>query len=132
MFNTQEQYLSRIKPAWAPETWVFGTVWSILYTIIAIVMIVLIVKVIQKKIPARVLRPFGINLFFNAIFTYLQFGLGNFELAFTDIVVVLLTIGWCMTSIWKYQKRMSIAYIPYLVWVSIATVLQYQMMILNK
>ncbi len=131
-FNTQGQYLDRIRPERAPETRVFGTVWSILYTIMAIVLIALIVEVIRKKLPAKLFWPFGLNLLFNMIFTYIQFGLANFQLAFVDIVLVLLTIVRSMVAVWKYRKWMSIAYIPYLVWVCIATVLQYQVMMLNS
>lgn len=131
-FNTQGQYLNWIRPDWAPETRVFGAVRTGLYAIMAVVIVTLIIKIIQKKIPARLLWPFGINIFFNVIFTYIQFGLSNFELAFVDIILVLLTIVRCMIVVWKYQKRMSIAYVPYLVWVCIATVLQYQVMILNR
>lgn len=129
--NSQEQYTTWLKPSWAPDTWVFGTVWSILYTIIAIVMIVLIVKIVKKKLPWTLIIPFGLNILFNAVFTYIQFWLGSFQLAFIDILLVLITIIWSMIAVWKHQKWMTIAYIPYLVRVSIATVLQYQTMMLN-
>ena len=131
-FNTQGQYLNRIKPERAPETYVFGAVRGVLYIIIAIVMIMLIVKIIRKKLPATLLIPFGLNILFNAIFTYIQFGLANFQLAFIDIVLVLITIVRSMIAVWKYEKWMSIAYVPYLAWVCTATVLQYQVMILNS
>ncbi len=131
-YNTSGQYLDFIKPSWSPEPRVFGTVWSILYTIIAIVIIALIVQVVRKKISWKLLIPFGVNLIVNLIFTWIQFGLKNMELAFADILLVLITIVRCMIAIRKHNKWMSIAYLPYLVWVSIATVLQYQIMMLNR
>jgi len=48
----------------------------------------------------------------------------NLPLASADILIVLGTIPWMMTSIWPYHRWVAVAQLPYLVWVSIATVLQ--------
>lgn len=75
--------------------------------------------------------PFVINLVANAAFTPIQFGLNNLPLASVVIVVVLVTIVWSMWAIWPFYKWVALIQIPYLLWVSFATVLQFTITYLN-
>ena len=122
--NTTSWYRSLNKPSWAPQEQVFGTVWSILYPIIFAVNIYVLVLYINKKVGLSVALPFWLNLFFNFIFTPLQFGLRNNVLAMVDIYLILATIVWAMVVIWPVSKITAVAFVPYLVWVCIATALQ--------
>ncbi|KND50322.1 MAG: tryptophan-rich sensory protein [Parcubacteria bacterium C7867-003] len=133
--NTYNWYSTLIKPTWAPPSWIFGPVWTVLYAIIAFSFGTVFYKVYTKQIPAIVALPFALNLVFNAAFTPLQFGLKNNLLASVDIILVLLTIVWFMYSIWHSASGLKwVVYvnIPYLVWVSFATVLQLTITFLNK
>ena len=132
MNETTNWYSSLKKPGWAPQENVFGIVWSILYPIILAVNIYIVVLVIQHKIDWKIALPFWLNLFFNLIFTPIQFGLRNNTLALIDIFLVLITIVWAMIAIWPHNKLVSIAFVPYLIWVSIATVLQISITWLNR
>lgn len=125
-----EQY---IQPTWAPPSWLFGPVWSALYTIIFITFGYVFYLTYTKKLPGRVALPFVLNLIFNAAFTPLQFGLQNNLLASIDIILVLITIIWFMREIYRYEKYrwILIVNIPYLIWVSFATVLQITITVLN-
>ena len=76
--------------------------------------------------------PFWLNLFFNTIFTPIQFGLRNNLLAVVDIVFMLGTIIWAMIVIWPYAKWVTLAFIPYLAWVAIAGALQLSIYVLNR
>jgi translocator protein len=78
------------------------------------------------------------NLVFNFAFTPLQFGLQNNLLAAIDILLVLGTLIWAMIAIWKLapQSFSDVGWvfyvnIPYLVWVSFATILQLTITYLN-
>lgn len=122
--NTKSWYKSLNKPDWAPQEWVFGTVWSILYPIIFAVNIYVLFLFFKGRIGLSVAIPFWLNLFFNFLFTPLQFGLRNNWLAMIDIYLVLATIIWAIIAIWPISKLASVAFVTYLVWVSIATVLQ--------
>ena len=86
----------------------------------------------KKEIPMAVALPFALNLFFNLIFTWIQFGLKNNLLAAFDILLVLGTIIWAMIAIYPYVKWVSYIQIPYLLWVAFATVLQLTITFLNK
>lgn len=132
MSDSYVWYQALIKPSWAPPSWLFGPVWSILYTIIAITFAIVFYRIIQAKIPAIIALPFVLNLISNALFTPLQFGLRSNLLASIDIAVVLGTLIWSLLWIYPYLPLVSLVNIPYLAWVSFATVLQFTITYLNR
>lgn len=117
-------YSTLTKPSWAPPSWLFGPVWSVLYVIIAVSFGTVFYKAVNKQIPAIVAVPFLLNLVFNFAFTPLQFGLKNNLFAAIDILLVLGTLIWMLVAIYPHIKWVVYANIPYLLWVSFATVLQ--------
>lgn len=135
MNNSYNWYSTLLKPSWAPPSWLFGPVWTALYTVIAVSFGTVFYKVYTKEVPAIVALPFVLNLFFNFIFTPLQFGLKNNLYAAVDVVLVWLTIVWFMYSVWTLAPQIKwvvYANIPYLIWVSFASVLQITITVLNK
>lgn len=122
--DTTSWYRLLIKPSWAPQEWVFGTVWSILYPIIIAVNVYVVILLTKGKINVAVAIPFWLNLFFNVIFTPLQFGLRHNVLAMVDIYLILATIVWAIVVIFPISKIAALAFVPYLIWVAIATALQ--------
>ena len=75
--------------------------------------------------------PFVLNIFFNLIFTPIQFSLQSNLLAAIDISLVLATLLWLMYAIYPYAPWVLYVNIPYLVWVCIATTLQFTITYLN-
>jgi tryptophan-rich sensory protein len=82
-------------------------------------------------IPLWVALPFFLNLIFNVAFTPLQFNLKSNTLASADILLVLVTLVWALYAIYPYAKWVALVNIPYLLWVSFATVLQLTITYLN-
>lgn len=132
MNNSSNWYSTLIRPSWAPPSWVFGPVWSVLYFLIFISFGKVFLMLAQKQIPFMVALPFILNLIFNFAFTYFQFGLKNNLLASIDIILVLGTLVWAMFAIFPYATWISYIQIPYLLWVSFATILQITITVLNK
>ena len=133
--STYNWYSQLIKPTWAPPSWLFGPVWTVLYIIIAVSFGTVFVKAFSKELPWLVALPFVLNLAFNAAFTPLQFGLKNNLLASIDIVLVLATMIWAGIALWQAAPELRwIVYvnIPYLLWVSFATILQLSITYLNR
>ena len=130
--NNYINYSELAKPSWAPPNWIFGPVWTVLYVLIFISFGSVVKMFLGKQIPFVVLLPFLLNIIFNALFTWIQFGLKNLPLASVDILLVLGTLIWAMIAIFPYAKWITYIQIPYLLWVSFATVLQLTITFLNR
>ncbi len=132
--NTYNWYSQLIKPFWSPPSWLFGPVWTVLYTIILVTFGTVFLKVFTKQIPWVVALPFVLNLIFNLAFTPLQFGLKNNLLAAADIILVLGTLVWAFWALWHASPDLRwvvYANIPYFLWVFFATILQLTITYLN-
>jgi len=132
MNNTVSWYSKLMKPTWAPPSFLFGPVWTVLYIIITISFGTVFYKAFNKQIPMIVILPFILNLFFNFIFSPIQFSLQNNYLAALDIILVLVTLVWAMVVIYPHIKWVALVNIPYLLWVCFATVLQLTVTYLNR
>lgn len=135
MNNAYNWYSTLIRPTWAPPSWLFGPVWTMLYAIIFVSFGTIFYKAFTKQISWLIALPFALNLFFNFIFTPLQFGLKNNLLAAIDILFVLGTLVWALVALWHAVPELRwIVYvnIPYLLWVSFATTLQLTITYLNR
>ena len=134
VMDTYDWYARLLKPFWAPPSWIFGPVWTILYVMIVISFGAVFLRVWKKKkqkLPLAIAAPFILNLIFNLLFTPLQFGLQNNMLASIDILCVLVTLIWAMRLIYPHMRWVAYMQIPYLVWVSFATILQLTITYLN-
>lgn len=127
-----EWYDSLAKPTWTPPPSFIGTVWTLLYPIIIVVFGYMLYRIARGQVPTAVLLPITVNIVSNIAFTPIQFGLRNLPLASVDIVIVAVTIVWCMVAFWPYSRLAAIALTPYLVWVSVATVLQLSITWMNR
>ncbi len=117
-------YDSLVKPSWTPEPSTIGLVWQILYPIIIVTFVFVFVQAFRKKMPRKTAIPFAINLAANIAFTPIQFGLRSLVLAAADILLVWVTIIWMIVAVWKHNRWIAFAQVPYFVWVTIATTLQ--------
>ncbi len=129
--ETYSWYQQLLKPAWAPPSWLFGPVWSVLYLIIAITYGTVFYKVATKQLPAIIAVLFILNLIFNFAFTPIQFGLRNNALATVDILLTLITLIWVIVAIYPHIRWVALANIPYLGWVLFASVLQITITYMN-
>ena len=132
--NTYNWYSQLIKPTWAPPSWLFGPVWTVLYAIIAVTFGTVFYKAFVGKLSWMVALPFALNLVFNLAFTPIQFGLKNNLLATLDILLVVGTLVWALVAVWHASPGLSwvvYANIPYLLWGIFATILQITITYLN-
>lgn len=86
----------------------------------------------KKEIAVMVALPFIFNIIFNFAFTPIQFGIKNNLMAAIDILLVLGTLIWAMVAIYPRVRWIAYIQIPYLLWVSFATVLQLTITYLNR
>ena len=124
-------YSEIIRPTWAPPGWIFSPVWTILYILIAISFTKVFWMYYKKQISFTVVIPFILNLIFNFLFTPIQFWLQNNTLALIDVTLVLITLIWAMKVIYRHNRWICYIQVPYLLWVSFATILQATITYLN-
>ncbi|MEQ8189637.1 MAG: TspO/MBR family protein [Candidatus Eremiobacterota bacterium] len=123
-------YLTIEKPLWNPPSWVFGPVWTILYILIALSGWLVWMKGSEK--PVRiVLFLYFIQIFLNAIWSPIFFGLHNPFLAFIDICLLWIFIVIYMYFSCKISLPACILFIPYLAWVTFASILNFAIWRLN-
>jgi tryptophan-rich sensory protein len=124
-------YAALERPFFAPPAWIFGPVWTVLYIIIAISFGYVFYQALRGRMPKRVAVPFLLNLALNASFTPVAFGLQNLPAASAIVLLTLITIIWMMIRVWPHSRAVAYAQIPYLLWVSFATILQLSVTYLN-
>lgn len=133
--NTYNWYAQLTKPSWAPPSWLFGPVWTVLYAIIAVTYGMVFYRAFAGKLSWLVALPFILNLIFNLIFTPIQFGLKNNWLAAMDILLVVATLIWALVALWQAAPElrwMVYANLPYLAWGVFATCVQLTITYLNR
>lgn len=122
-------YAGLVKPAFSPPSWVFGPVWTILYTLIGISLFLVWQEKGKEKKTA--LSIFFVHLFLNALWSILFFGLHNPSLAFFEILLLLATLLVVMWQFWRIRPLASYLLVPYLLWISFAAFLNFALWQLN-
>jgi benzodiazapine receptor len=124
-------YQTLILPDFAPPSWVFGPVWITLYFLMGLALF-LILREGQSGVPIRLpVCIFAIQLALNVLWSFLFFGLESPLLGLVGIIIL-----WCaiLLTIWEFYriaKPAAYLLIPYIVWVSVAAVLNYAIWTLN-
>lgn len=129
--DSKQYYLKTKRPSWAPPSWLFGPVWSVLYILIFISFGNVFYKGYIGDIPLIIVLPFILNIIFNILFSPIQWGLKSNLLASIDILFMLITLIWAMVNIFTYYQWISYIQIPYLLWISFAFILQSTITVLN-
>ena len=118
------------KPEWNPPGWVFAPVWSTLYLMMGIsVWLVWKNSGIQKSKIA--LGWFLFHLVLNVIWSLLFFGLHQPGWAFIEIVFLWLAIVIAIVLFYRHSKLAAVLLVPYLLWVSFASFLNYTLWSMN-
>jgi len=123
-------YAGLVKPALTPPGWVFGLVWTLLYAMMgtAAWLVWRTLGVSDAFVP---LGLFLGQLALNALWSYLFFGLQRPGLAFLGIVALWLAILATSMAFWRSHPPAGLLLLPYLIWVSFATYLNFQFWRLN-
>ena len=130
--NNYINYKELIKPFWAPPSWVFSPVWTVLYAIIFVSFGYVFYQYSMGAISFALILPFILNLLFNFAFTPIQFGLKNLPLASVDILLTVATLLWALTIIYPVYPWVAYVNIPYALWALFATTVQHAMTYLNR
>jgi translocator protein len=120
-------YAALAKPSWTPPGWIFGPLWSVLYLSMAVA-----AWLLWRRGDAVVpMTLFGIQLLFNAAWSWLFFWLHSPGAAIVDIVLLWLAITATTIAFWRRSMLAGILFVPYLFWVSFAAALNFAIWRLN-
>jgi translocator protein len=121
------------KPVFNPPNWIFAPVWTILYVMIGVAggLIWNKLETDQENVK-KAFMFFIIQLGLNALWSYLFFGLHNPFLALIEIILLWLMIFETYNQFKKIDKIAAYLLIPYLAWVSFATILNGSIWWLNR
>ena len=126
-------YPTLVKPSFNPPNWIFAPVWSMLYIMMGVAAGLVWNRIdFEKEIVKKALVFFAIQLALNALWSYLFFGLKNPMLAGVEVVLLWLMIFETYSKFVKINKIAGYLFIPYLLWVSFASVLNISIWWLNK
>ncbi len=118
------------KPKFNPPGWVFGPAWTILYILIGISFYLVWSKTGFEK-NKKALASFIIQLILNATWSILFFGLQNPFIALIEILLLWLAILLTIISFYQINKTAGLLLLPYLLWVTFATILNFSIWQLN-
>jgi translocator protein len=119
------------KPFFSPPNWIFGPVWTLLYLLMGISIYLIWEKGIQKKKVKHAVYLFASQLTANFLWSILFFGLRSPILGLIDIVIMIVLIGLTIRSFYPLSKTAAYLLVPYLAWVSFATLLNLAILLLN-
>ena len=124
-------YATLAKPLFAPPNWIFGPVWTLLYLLMG-VSFYLIWRQDEKKKKVKTARNyFLVQLALNFIWSPIFFGLRAPLLGFIVIVAMWVLIVMTMKKFYPLSKWAAYLLVPYLLWVSFATILNAAIVVLN-
>lgn len=123
-------YTTLAKPAWNPPSWIFGPVWTTLYFLMGIASY-LVWRKIDGSGAKLALTIYGTQLGLNVLWSILFFGLKQPGLAFAEIIVLLICIIITTVLFWRISPLAGALMIPYILWVSFASYLNFTLWRLN-
>lgn len=124
-------YASLNKPFFSPPNWVFGPVWTTLYFLMGVSVFLVWDKGFKDPHRRQALKLFGFQLVLNFFWSIIFFGLKSPELALIEIVVLWYLIFKTIKAFYPISNLASFLLIPYLAWVSFATILNLAIAVLN-
>lgn len=126
-----KSFYSQLNQAdWAPPPGVFGPVWTVLFALMGIAAW-LVWRFGGFRANRLALTLFLLQLAFNVLWSWLFFAWHRADLALVDIVVLWVLIVATLISFWRVRPLAGVLLIPYLLWVSFASALNYSLWQLN-
>lgn len=128
--NIKEWYQFLEKPVLSPPNWIFGPMWTLLYLLMGVGLF-LILETEKTKLRDKAVKVFAIQLAFNFAWSFIFFEFRLVGVAFFEILLILASVIWMITTFYPLNKKAALLQIPYLLWVTFASALNGAVWILN-
>ena len=123
-------YMGINKPFFNPPNYLFGPVWTMLY----ILMGISFYRILQSQdsdIKTKAVMIFCVQMFLNFCWSFLFFKFQLLGISFVEIILMWISIATMIYTFSKIDKTAAYLQIPYLLWVSFASVLNGAIWYLN-
>jgi len=122
IFQPGNWYLALKKPGWTPPNWVFPTVWSILYLLIALAAAL----VAPQAGNGTALALWSLQIALNTLWTPVFFGGHHIRAGLIIIVLLWLSVAATIVAFWALDWMAAALMVPYLIWLTVATALNFR------
>lgn len=132
MTSVTTWYVGLNKASFNPPGWIFGPVWTALYLMMGIALFLIWREGLQRQDIRRAVALFGIQLALNLLWSFMFFYLKMPFAAFVEIILLWISILITILAFIRISKWAGILLIPYLLWVSFASILNFYLWRLNS
>jgi translocator protein len=124
-------YYSLKQPGWAPPDYMFAIIWTGIFAMIAIAGVLAWEGARKRSEAETLLGMFAFNGFLNLCWSFIFFRMQRPDWAFYELIILWLSIAALILFVRRFSKGSALLLLPYLIWVSIAGALNYQVVQLN-
>ncbi len=124
-------YRALHKPAWTPPDAAFGVIWTTIFALAAVSGVTVWRAARSQVTREWIIGLFALNGFLNILWSLLFFRFQRPDWALIEVAPFWLSIAALILVFWRVSRTASLMLVPYLVWVSIATLLNYDIVHLN-
>ena len=124
-------YEGLVKPDIIPPNWSFSVVWTTIFLLMGIALYLVWMQGWEREDVRYAIGIFGVQLFLNILWSALFFGLRSPVLGLIEIVILWCVIALNIWVFYRISKPAGYLLFPYIAWVTVATYLNYSIMVLN-
>ncbi|MEO0296663.1 MAG: TspO/MBR family protein [candidate division WOR-3 bacterium] len=125
-------YLQLNKPPFTPPNWLFAPAWTTLFLLMGISLYLVWNQGWENKQVKKAILIFAIQLILNILWSFIFFTLKSLLFAFIEIIILWIAILLTIINFQKVSKPSAYLLLPYLFWVSFASVLNFSLLTLNS
>ena len=124
-------YYNLNKPSWQPPDWLFGPAWTTIFALAAIAGVIYWRRQTNRDARMLILGAFALNAFLNTFWSLLFFRLHRPDWALYEVPFLWASILLLIILLGRVSAKAAWLLVPYLVWVSFASVLNWRIVVLN-
>ena len=125
-------YAALRKPSFSPPGWIFAPAWTTLYALMGIAVFLIWRMGYDAPGVRMALIVFAVQLILNALWSPAFFGLRSPVAGLCVIIPLWVAIVWTIAVFYPLSKPAALLLVPYIMWVSFATVLNAALVYLNR
>jgi translocator protein len=119
------------QPIWAPPDWAFGVIWTIIFSLTTIAGVNAWRHAPDEYAGETLIGLLAFNGFLNLLWSFLFFKMQRPDWALVEVALLWFSILMLIIVTRRYARKAALLFVPYLIWVTIAAALNYEVVILN-